>query len=109
MADLEIALKVLGPNIAVLIGKTVRSHPGPVKLDVFQIPKEIRELHKQVTLSIDIFYVNKIPFLVTLSRVLCFVTVTHLVDKKSINSIQNSGKCGKKLFSEGFLNHRSKT
>ena len=74
--DIEIAVKVWGPNISVLKGKTVRSQPGPVKLDLFQIPKEIRDLHKQATLSIDIFYVNKIPFLVTLSRVLCFMTST---------------------------------
>jgi hypothetical protein len=83
VADLEIALNVWGPNISVLKGKTVRSQPGPVKLDVLQIPTEIRDLQKNITLSIDIFYVNKIPFLVTLSRVLCFVTVMHLVDKKA--------------------------
>ncbi len=34
-----------------------------------------------MTLTIDIFFVNKIPFFLTLSRVLYFTTVTHLPDK----------------------------
>jgi hypothetical protein len=34
-----------------------------------------------VTLTINIFFVNKIPFFVTLSRVLYFTTVTHLPDR----------------------------
>ncbi len=34
-----------------------------------------------MTLTIDIFFVNKIPFFLTLSRVLYFTTVTHLPDR----------------------------
>ncbi len=34
-----------------------------------------------MTLTIDIFFVNKIPFFVTLSQVLYFMTVTHLPDR----------------------------
>ena len=48
-----------------------------------QIPKEIRELHHIVTLSIDIFFVNNIPFFLTLSRSIIFATVMHLVDRQS--------------------------
>ena len=78
--DLDIALKVWGPNVAPLKGRTMRSQPCPLKLDVFQVPKEIKQIHNNITLSIDIFCVNKIPFILTLSRVLCYMTVTHLVD-----------------------------
>jgi hypothetical protein len=35
--------------------------------DVVQVPKEIRSLHRRVTLVIDIFFVNGIPFFATLS------------------------------------------
>ncbi len=34
-----------------------------------------------MTLTINIFFVNKIPFFLTLSRVLYFTTVTHLPDR----------------------------
>jgi hypothetical protein len=34
-----------------------------------------------MTLTIDIFFVNSIPFFITLSRVLYFTTVTHLLNR----------------------------
>ena len=52
--DLRTATKVYGKSIAMLKGKTVRSAPPAVGQDVIAIPKEICELHKMVTLCIDI-------------------------------------------------------
>ncbi len=75
------AYKIWGPSVAALKGKTVRKKPEPIETDIVSIPKEICELHKEVTLMINIFFVNKIPFFVTLSRVLYFTTVTHLPNK----------------------------
>jgi hypothetical protein len=43
-----------------------------------KIPKEILNLHGGVFLTLDIFFVNKIPFLLTLSRKICYTTVQHL-------------------------------
>ena len=81
--DAEVALKVWGPNIAALKGKTTRKAAKSVKVeDIVEIPKEMIAMHKNVTLGIDIFFVNKIPFFVTLSRDICFTSVTHLTDRK---------------------------
>jgi hypothetical protein len=63
--DAIVALKIWGPSVAALKGKTVRNRPEPVKTDIVSIPKEICELHKEVSLTIDIFFVNKIPFFLT--------------------------------------------
>jgi hypothetical protein len=49
--DMGTAIKVWGPSIAMLNGKTVRTTPPVVRQDVIEIPKEIRELHKDVTLT----------------------------------------------------------
>jgi hypothetical protein len=68
--DAMVAYKIWGPSMAALKGKTVRKKPEPIKTNIVSIPKKICELHKEVTLTIDIFFVNKIPFFVTLSRVL---------------------------------------
>jgi len=38
-------------------------------------------MHKNVTLAIDIFFVNKIPFFGTLSQNICFTMVTHLANR----------------------------
>ncbi len=55
-----------------------------VRQDVIEISKEIRELHKDVSLAIDIFFVNKIPFFITYSLVICFLSVTHLSNRKAL-------------------------
>ncbi len=79
--DTMAAYKIWGPSVAALKGKTVWKKSEPAKADIVSIPKEICELHKEATLTIDSFFVNKIPFFVTLSRVLYFTTVTHLPDR----------------------------
>jgi hypothetical protein len=43
--DAEVAIKIWGPNIAALKGKTTRRTPAPVVTDIVHIPKERRELH----------------------------------------------------------------
>jgi len=53
--DMKMATTVWGRNIAMKKGKTVRTTSPVVRHDVIEIPKEIRELHKMVTLAIDIF------------------------------------------------------
>jgi hypothetical protein len=50
--------------------------------DIIKIPVEIRDGHKFVTISIDIFFINKIIVFITLSRKICFTMVTHLSNRK---------------------------
>ena len=76
--DARNATKIWGIDIASLKGKTTRKTPESVLTDMVEIPTEIRELHRIVTLTIDVFFVNKVPFFLTLSRNICFSTVTHL-------------------------------
>jgi hypothetical protein len=64
--------------VVLLKGMTVRQKPPFVMDDVIEVPKEIRQLHKRVTLTIDIFFVNGVPYFVTLSLQNCFLLVTHL-------------------------------
>ena len=39
------------------------------------------KLHKEVFLTLDILYVNKIPFFLNLSRKICFTAVNHLANR----------------------------
>jgi hypothetical protein len=80
-SDAMVAYKIWGRSIAALKGKTVRTKPEPVKTDTVHIPKEIRDLHSEVTLTIDIFFVNQIPVFTTLSRAIYFTTITHLPNR----------------------------
>jgi hypothetical protein len=82
VADNDVATAIWGPDIAALKGKTPRSKPTPVVSDFVKIPESILDMHKDVILSADIFFVNKIPFFMTISRNICFLTVNHLADRK---------------------------
>jgi hypothetical protein len=52
-----------------------------VARDFVKIPVELLKLHKEVFLTVDIFFVNKIPFFLTLSQKVCFTAVNHLMDR----------------------------
>ncbi len=50
--------------------------------DVIEVPKEIWMLHKRVILATDIFFVRGVPYFATLSLQICFLSVTHLSNRK---------------------------
>ena len=49
--DVDVALKIWGPSVALLKGKTVRRKPSLVLEDIVEVPKELWQLHKRVTLT----------------------------------------------------------
>ncbi len=59
--NVEVASQIWGEDIAALKGKTTRSKPAPVARDYIKVPLELLNLHKEVYMTIDIFFVNKIP------------------------------------------------
>ena len=85
-ADIIAAKDILGPNLGSLKGKTVRHPNEHVPGGMEGVPHEIMSLHKNVTLCIDIMFINKIPFLVTISRNLKFRTVEAL-DNRQVPTI----------------------
>ena len=84
--DIIAAKDILGPNLGSLKGKTVRHPNKHVPGGMEGVPHEIMSLHKNVTLCIDIMFINKIPFLVTISRNLKFRMVEDL-DNRQVPTI----------------------
>jgi len=82
LEDTNVAFKIWGKDIAALKGKTTRKKPNPVAKDFVKVPKELMKLHKNVFLTADIFFVNKIPFFLSLSRKIYFTAATHLKSRK---------------------------
>ena len=66
--NIDIAQEIRGKGISALKGETVRGKPNVVASDRINIPKEIANLKNTVFLIADIFFVNGIPFFVSLSR-----------------------------------------
>jgi hypothetical protein len=79
--DIDVARKIWGKNIAAMKGKTTRSNSIPVARDYIKVPTELMKLHKEVFLTTYIFFVNKIPFFLTLSLKICFTAVNNLADR----------------------------
>ena len=83
--DADNAEKIFGPDIGTLRGKTVRRKPKKVHIPLtipVGIPDDILAIIKNVTLCADIFYVDQLKFLVSLSRNLHFATVEHIINRK---------------------------
>ena len=80
--DIANAEHIYGPNLSALKGKTVR-RPIPIgRQHTEPVPKHILDTHRSYDLTADIMFVNKIPFLVTLSRGLRFGTVSALPNRQ---------------------------
>ena len=75
LADVDLIEKVYGKDVPTIKGKTTRVAPTTVKFETIHIPRELRMAKSNVKLCIDAMYVNKMPFLTTISRNIKFRTV----------------------------------
>jgi hypothetical protein len=82
VSDVDRAETIYGPSLPILKGKTVRRTPERVVSDYISIPLKVIESNKNVDLSGDIFFVNRIPFLATVSDNIKFTTSEHLKSRK---------------------------
>jgi hypothetical protein len=64
--DIDVATNSWGKNIAALKGKTTWSKTHPVARGYVKVPKKLLKLHKEVFMKTYIFFLNKIPFFLTL-------------------------------------------
>jgi hypothetical protein len=88
------AISIWGKSVSALQGKTTRKKSIPVTRDYIKIPRELMRLHQEVFLTIDIFFVNKIPFLLSLSRKIHFTAVQHLANR----TVPNIFKAFKEIY-----------
>jgi hypothetical protein len=82
-ADIKAAEDMLGPNIGSQKGKTVRRKGAHVPSLVMDVPYHIIRTHRDVTLCFDIMFVNKISFLVTVSRNIRFGTTERILSRNA--------------------------
>ena len=82
LEDIKVCEKIFGLNIAALKGKTTRSKPPVVVNDWVEVPRELKLAHQGIILCADILFIEEIPFLMTVSKHLKFITIRFLPNQK---------------------------
>jgi hypothetical protein len=81
--DILAAEDIFGPEVGSLKGKTTRMKAPKVEEDRYDgVPAPILSRYHDVTLCVDIMFVNKIPFVVTMSKHIRFITVEAIANRK---------------------------
>ncbi len=78
---IDTVLNIWGKNVTALKGKTTQKKQDPVATDFVKVPVELLKLHKEVYITANLFFVNKIPFFLMLSHKICFTAINHLADR----------------------------
>ena len=84
-ADVNLATKTFGPDIGAIKGKTTRTRPVPVVSNIIEIPDELLELQKDLTMSLDGMTVNSLKFLTTISHDLMYRTAQYVQRNNATN------------------------
>ena len=80
--DIDPAEKLYGPIVPILKGKTTCPNPLSIVSDYIAIPPQILSTNKYVTLSGDLFCINKVPFFATISDHIKFTSAKHIINRK---------------------------
>ena len=80
--DIRAAEDIFGPDVGSLKGKTVRRGTAHVEVPSVTIPATLMERYRDVIIGADIMFVNKLPFMVTISRNIKFCTAELILDQK---------------------------
>ena len=81
--DIDLAEKILGPDIATIKGKTTRKNTSKVLHEDIYIPENIIRNNKNVNLNIDTMYVNGVCFLTSISEDIHYRTAQYIKNRKS--------------------------
>ena len=86
LGDINNSNTIFGPDFSSLKGKMVRLQPKPLVSNYINTPKDILQLHKMVSVEAEIMFVNRMAFLVSISRHVKFTTVLYL-GKRTMSNI----------------------
>ena len=102
-ADIQRARKIFGPSVECIKGKATRRKPRRVEYEAVTLPPCIVERFQNTLLLADVMFVCGLPFLVTMSRGLKFVTAQY-VPRRTAPELGNSLKSVLQLYKRANIN-----
>ena len=84
-------------------GKTVRQRPERVVPEYLEIPRDYYRLHRFVTLTADVMFVNGLPFLTKMSQDTRFGTAEYIVSRTAKQLAKSLIKVVKVYAFSGFV------
>ena len=73
--DIKNADKIFGPDVPSTKGKSFRRRPEAVVSDYVEIPKGILSMNTGLEVSVNVMFISKLSFLVSVSKILKFTTI----------------------------------
>ena len=100
--DIRLALEIFGVNPNIVKGKMTRRQPGHVHEYVSAVPPEILKNYRNVTLGIDVYHVNGVKFLRSISRHLMFRITKPIPNAKEKTLMKNVARMISVYKTRGF-------
>ncbi len=101
--DIKSAEAIYGQDVGSIKGKTVRRSPNAVApKDRVQLPPSSMERYKDVTIAVDIMYINGLAFLTSISRDLKFGTIECIANRKTATIMAGLASIKKTYGGGGF-------
>ena len=97
--DITNVKAIFGPVLDTIRGKTTQHSPMPVRAHYVSVSRLIRTRNRGVDISMDLFFISGMAFLVSRSRRIRFVTAEVLTDQfthimsAAITQVVNLCKC----------------
>ena len=100
-----IAKKIFGPELETLKGKTTKKKSISVPQDIINIPRSIKNAHRDVMIVADVMFMNTIPFFVTICRVIKFWTPQYIPNRRENTYVMFIKLLVQVYRSSGFIVH----
>ena len=113
--DINLAEKVYGPDVGTRKGKNTRRRPNPVVSTTIELPDELLDIHKEVTVSLDGLEINNVKFMTTIAHDLYYRTAQYISDtvksefERILNELCNLYRNGNFTLSEIHCDNQFRT